>query len=59
MRKPRIEIKGGLYNVITRVNTRVNNRQRIFGADDDDYRKFLLDLAGQRSAFLSTFMRIA
>ena len=37
MRKPRLEIQGGLYHIITRGN----NRQLIFGSDDDR-RKFLL-----------------
>jgi len=31
MRKPRVEIEGGLYHVITRGN----NRRRIFDSDDD------------------------
>ena len=44
MRKPRLEIQGGLYHIITRGN----NRQRIFGSDDD-YRKFLLQLAHQKA----------
>src|SRR6266851_1555436 len=44
MRKPRLEIQGGLYHIITRGN----NRQLIFGSDDD-YRKFLLQLAHQKS----------
>jgi REP element-mobilizing transposase RayT len=35
-RKPRVEVEGGLYHIITRGN----NRQRIFG-DDDDYQKML------------------
>jgi hypothetical protein len=35
-RKPRVEIEGGLYHVITRGN----NRQAIFHCDDD-YQKFL------------------
>ncbi len=43
MRKPRLEFEGGLYHLITRGN----NRQPIFGSDDD-YRKFLLQLAHQR-----------
>ena len=44
MRKPRLEIQGGLYHIITRGN----NRQLIFGSDDD-YRKFLLQLANQKA----------
>jgi REP element-mobilizing transposase RayT len=44
MRKPRLEIQGGLYHVITRGN----NRQLIFGSDDDHY-KFLLQLAHQKA----------
>ncbi len=35
-RKPRVEIEGGLYHLITRGN----HRQTIF-KDDDDYLKFL------------------
>ena len=35
-RKPRIEVEGGLYHLITRGN----NRRRIFG-DEDDYQKML------------------
>lgn len=44
MRKPRLEIHGGLYHIITRGN----NRQLIFGSDDD-YSKFLLQLADQKA----------
>ncbi len=44
MRKPRLEIQGGLYHIITRGN----NRQLIFGSDDD-YRKLLLQLAHQKA----------
>lgn len=44
MRKPRLEIEGGLYHIITRGN----NRQLIFGSDDD-YRKFLLQLVHQKA----------
>lgn len=44
MRKPRLEIQGGLYHIITRGN----NRQLIFGSDDD-YRKFLFQLAHQKA----------
>jgi putative transposase len=44
MRKPRLEIQGGLYHIITRGN----NRQLIFGSDDD-YRRFLLQLANQKA----------
>ena len=44
MRKPRLEIQGGLYHIITRGN----NRQLIFGSDDD-YHKFLLQLAHQKA----------
>jgi putative transposase len=43
MRKPRLEIEGGLYHVITRGN----NRQLIFGSDDDHHR-FLLQLIHQK-----------
>lgn len=43
-RKPRVEIEGGLYHIITRGN----NRQLIFGSDDD-YRKMLLLLAQQKA----------
>ena len=35
-RKPRLEVEGGLYHLITRGN----NRRRIFG-DEDDYKKML------------------
>ena len=45
MRKPRLEIQGGLYHIITRGN----NRQLIF-ASDDDRRKFLLQLAHQKAS---------
>ena len=44
MRKPRLEIQGGLYHIITRGN----NRQLIFGSDDDRG-KFLLQLAHQKA----------
>src|SRR5262245_11195560 len=44
MRKPRVEIEGGLYHVITRGN----NRQRIFGSDDD-YLKLLALLGSQKT----------
>ena len=44
MRKPRVEIEGGLYHVITRGN----NRQLIF-ASDDDYLKLLALLAHQKA----------
>ena len=44
MRKPRLEIQGGLYHIITRCN----NRQLIFGSDDY-YHKFLLQLAHQKA----------
>jgi len=44
VRKPRIEIKGGLYHVITRGN----NRQLIF-CDRSDYDRFLLQLANQKA----------
>lgn len=44
MRKPRLEIQGGLYHIITRGN----NRQLIFGSDDD-YQKFLIQLAHQKA----------
>lgn len=44
MRKPRLEIEGGLYHVITRGN----NRQLIFGSDDD-HNRFLLQLVHQKA----------
>jgi REP-associated tyrosine transposase len=44
MRKPRLEIEGGLYHIITRGN----NRQLIFGPHDD-YEKFLVQLARQKA----------
>jgi putative transposase len=50
MRKPRLEIEGGLYHVITRGN----NRQLIFGSDDDRHR-FLLQL-GHQKAKLSFYL---
>jgi REP element-mobilizing transposase RayT len=43
-RKPRIEITGGLYHIITRGN----NRRRIF-ASKDDYLKFLAFLETQKA----------
>ena len=43
MRKPRLEIEGGLYHIYSRGN----NRQRIF-LSDDDYRKFLAQLERQK-----------
>ena len=43
MRKPRLEIEGGLYHIYSRGN----NRQRIF-LSDDDYRKFLAQLDRQK-----------
>jgi len=43
-RKPRIEITGGLYHIITRGN----NRGRIFRSEDD-YRKFLAFLESQKA----------
>jgi putative transposase len=43
-RKPRIEIPGGLYHMITRGN----NRRRIFRSHDD-YLKFLLFLESQKA----------
>ena len=43
-RKPRIEVEGGLYHLITRGN----NRQIIFNADDD-YRKLLSLLETQKA----------
>ena len=43
-RKPRIEIPGGLYHIITRGN----NRKRIFRSHDD-YLKFLLSLENQKA----------
>ena len=50
MRKPRIEIEGGHYHIITRGN----NRQLIFGSHDD-YRKMLVLLA-ERKAKLPFFL---
>ena len=44
MREPRLEIQAGLCQIIGRGN----NRQLIF-ASDDDYRKFLLQLAHQKA----------
>ena len=44
MRKPRLEIEGGLYHILSRGN----NRQLIFGSEDD-YRKFLLQLSRQKA----------
>src|SRR5713226_703579 len=44
MQKPRLEIEGGLYHIITRGN----NRQLILGSDDD-YLKMLLLLAQQKA----------
>jgi REP element-mobilizing transposase RayT len=44
MRKPRLEIEGGLYHIISRGNY----RQRIFSSRDD-YLKFLLLLAQQKA----------
>ena len=43
MRKPRLEIEGGLYHIITRGE----NRRTIFRLDED-YRKFLALLASQK-----------
>ena len=43
-RKPRLEIEGGLYHILTRGN----NRQLIFGSDDD-YDRMLLLLARQKA----------
>lgn len=43
-RKPRVEIEGGLYHVLTRGN----NRQPIFGSDND-YDRMLLLLARQKA----------
>jgi hypothetical protein len=43
MRRPSLEIQGRLYHIITRGN----NRQLIFGSDDD-YRKSILQLANQK-----------
>jgi REP element-mobilizing transposase RayT len=43
-RKPRVELQGGLYHIITRGN----NRQLIFGSDDD-YLKLLSLLAQQKA----------
>jgi len=44
MRKPRVEIEGGLYHVITRGN----NRRRIFDSDDD-YIKLLRLMESQKA----------
>ena len=44
MRRPRLEIQGGLYYIITRGN----NCQLNFSSDDD-YRKFLHQLANQKA----------
>jgi REP-associated tyrosine transposase len=44
MRKPRLEIEGGLYHIITRGN----NRQLVFRSDDDRD-KFLRELAKQKA----------
>jgi putative transposase len=44
MRKPRLEIEGGLYHILSRGN----NRRLIFGSEDD-YRKFLLQLSRQKA----------
>ena len=49
-RKPRVEIEGGLYHVITRGN----NRQIIFHCPDD-YQKFL-SLLGLQKRKLSYFL---
>jgi REP element-mobilizing transposase RayT len=43
-RKPRVELEGGLYHVITRGN----NRQTVFH-EDADYQKFLTILENQKS----------
>jgi len=43
-RKPRLEVEGGLYHILTRGN----NRRRIFG-DDNDYQKILRLLAAQKA----------
>jgi REP element-mobilizing transposase RayT len=43
-RKPRLEVEGGLYHIITRGN----NRRKIFG-DADDYQKILRGLAEQKT----------
>jgi REP element-mobilizing transposase RayT len=43
-RKPRLEVEGGLYHIMTRGN----NRQRIF-SDDDDYQKMLKLVADQKT----------
>lgn len=43
-RKPRVEIEGGLYHILTRGN----NRQPIFGSDDD-YDRMLLLLVRQKT----------
>jgi len=42
-RKPRLEVEGGLYHILTRGN----NRRRIFG-DNNDYQKMLRLLAVQK-----------
>jgi REP-associated tyrosine transposase len=43
-RKPRLEVEGGLYHILTRGN----NRQRIFG-DNNDYQKMLRLLEVQKA----------
>lgn len=43
-RKPRLEVEGGLYHILTRGN----NRQRIFG-DNNDYQKMLRLLVVQKA----------
>ncbi len=53
-RKPRVEVEGGLYHVITRGN----NRQAIFNCDDD-YQKFLSLLEIQKTDCRSFFTPIA
>jgi hypothetical protein len=53
VRKPRLEIQGGLYHIITRGN----NRQLIFGSDDD-YRSSCNSLT-KRARLPSTFMPTA
>jgi putative transposase len=49
-RKPRIEMEGALYHVITRGN----NRQEIFNSDDDCLS--LLSLVGAQKARLPFFL---
>ncbi len=51
-RKPRFEVEGGLYHVITRGN----DRQDIFHSKDD-HLKFLSLVASQKEVFLTSDKR--